>query len=485
MKIILTILILFSLQCINTFSPGIIFNSTEEHVPTKQGLSLLGSGYVSKRIESCTYHSIFLQPFINVRPSTLESLLREHKVHRIAVIDHSKLYHPLGGIRMKNWILITMFSIGSIYADRIILKNGKTINGTVESQTKGYAIISTKSGSKKIDMKDVISVVYVETKKSPKAKPIPEKKIVTSPPTPIPAETKTVILTEPMKGSDRERIVEKSEKVTVDKELTDNVMKKFEDADKRRAEQTKGEVTVLKDEIDYFKKLKDKGDSNEEKNNEFKKGMDKRMAGLEIRTRRLEKYLGMDETMVEYYQKPRSPWDLVWRSALFPGWGHRYAKEEYTGNTYSTTILILLPLYYLINYQSDAAEKAFTSSTQTKLISSYLQYQAVGIPANLSNAVLYRTVGNYQTGIDTINSQRELGKIFLNTALLIYLFQIGHAYFTGVEWAKTKPRNYSNEELMKPTGFNFQTKPDTNGFAGFRQNTQIGVEYKFSYTSSF
>ena len=105
MKSIVYITILFSFQCISTFAPGIIFNSTEEHVPTKQGLSLLGSGYVSKRIESCTYHSIFLQPFINVRPSTLESLLRENKVHRIAVIDRSS-YSFLGPLYYKNCIIL-------------------------------------------------------------------------------------------------------------------------------------------------------------------------------------------------------------------------------------------------------------------------------------------------------------------------------------------------------------------------------------------
>jgi hypothetical protein len=62
----------------------------------------------------------------------------------------------------------------------------------------------------------------------------------------------------------------------------------------------------------------------------LRKMMDKRLASTEIRIRRLEKYLGMDEAMIDYYQRKRSPWDLVWRSAVFPGWGHRYAREEYT-----------------------------------------------------------------------------------------------------------------------------------------------------------
>lgn len=389
---------------------------------------------------------------------------------------------------MKYILLLLLFGF-SLYADKIILKNGKTVQGEVISQNAGVVIIKTDGGQKRISMKEVMSVVYVETKSKPQKKLVRKKKE-----TPDESENYTnlqpekepvVIIKEtnsnPSSGGS-EKIVEKSEKITIDKELTDKVMQKFEDADKRRAEQTKGEVDALKEEIDYLKKEKDRTKAINDDNDKLKKEYDKRIAGVEIRTRRLEKYLGMDETMVDYYQKPRSPWDLVWRSALFPGWGHRYAREDYTGNTYTTTILILLPIAWFINYQADAAKAALDSSLRTKMISTYLQYTSVGIPVTLTNASLYRIYGNYETAVTAIDSQKELSRIFFNAAFFIYLFQIGHAYFTGVEWAKTKPRDYSNQELMKPTGLNLRTLPDNQNQMG---SNLRGLEYRMEYTTTF
>jgi hypothetical protein len=360
------------------------------------------------------------------------------------------------------------------YSDRVVLKNGKVVTGTVESQLGGTVKIKTNEGLKEISMSEVVSVIYVETKKSTN----------NSQPSKVVTENKTVETVKPEKSAqvvnnNSDRVYEKTEKVTVDKELTNKVMDTFQEADKRRAEQTKEQIQALKEEIEYFKKEKDRTKNINDQNDEFKKQIDKRMSNLEIRTRRLEKYLGMDETMVDYYQRKRSPWDLVWRSALFPGWGHRYAKEEYTGNTYSTTILILLGVGYLINYQAGVAERTLASSTQTKIVSTYLQYQSVGITPTFTNASLYRLYGNAETAQETIDSQKNLGSLLFNTALVLYVFQLGHAYFTGVEWAKSKPRDYSNEELMKPVGLNFKTGIDY-GIAN-----QRGTEYKLEYSTRF
>ncbi len=384
--------------------------------------------------------------------------------------------------------ILFLLVAGSLFGDKILLKNGKSIQGEVVSQNSGVVIIKTANGQKKINMKEVMSVVYVEVKNKPQKRIVRKKKEILDESeifTSVKEEKEPIVIIKETnsKPSDKsEKIIEKSEKITIDKELTDKVMQKFEDADKRRAEQTKGEVVILREELDYLKKEKDRAKTINDDNDKLKKEYDKRIAAVEIRTRRLEKYLGMDETMVDYYQKPRSPWDLVWRSALFPGWGHRHAKEEYTGNTYTTTILILLPLGYFINYQADAAKAALDSSLRTKMVSTYLQYTSVGIPVSLTNASLYSIYGNYETAVTAIDSQKELSRIFFNTAILIYFFQIGHAYFTGVEWAKTKPRNYSNEELMKPTGLNLKTVPDNQIQFGANQR---GVEYRMEYTSIF
>ena len=80
----------------------------------------------------------------------------------------------------------------------------------------------------------------------------------------------------------KEVVNEKTEKVIVDKELTNSVMQKFEDADKRRQQATSEEIQVLKDELEYLKKEKEKLMKQNSGDEEFKKMMDKRLASTEI-----------------------------------------------------------------------------------------------------------------------------------------------------------------------------------------------------------
>ncbi|HMV45356.1 MAG TPA: hypothetical protein PKD50_22715, partial [Leptospiraceae bacterium] len=280
----------------------------------------------------------------------------------------------------------------------------------------------------------------------------------------------------------KEIVSEKTEKVIIDKELTDNVIKKFEEADKRRQKATDSELGAFKEELDYLKKEREKLERSDKGNDEFKRTIDKRIASLEIRMRRIEKYLAMDETMVDYYKRERSPWDLVWRSAVFPGWGHRYAKEEYTGNTYSTTILVLLGIGYFIQYQVGAAKDAANTTLYNNAVVRTLQYSSLGIPANFSNTFLYSSFATYNSAMSAIDSQSQLSSNFINGAIALYFIQLVHVYFTGVEWAKVQPRDYSSEELLKPSSFNFRSKPDNNHYSLTQEK---GVRYELEVLQRF
>ncbi|MDX1957700.1 MAG: hypothetical protein SFU98_03955 [Leptospiraceae bacterium] len=393
-------------------------------------------------------------------------------------------------MKTKTWIkvFIILFFTNYLFADRIILKSGKLIQGTVESQNNNIVSVKLANGkSIEVKKKEIASLLYVEpTKKTqkprPKPRPIATENIKPSE-TPIAKESikDDSAKVTPTTIQNTEKI---SEKITVDKELTNSVMKKFEDADKRREGTTKEEIQVLREELDYLKKEKNKTEKLNNTEDEFRKNMDKRLSGMEIRTRRLEKYLGMDESMVEYYQQPRSPWDIVKRSAVFPGWGHRYAREDYTGNTYSTLFIILPILGYFIDYQANVAKDAVENTLINKLGTQILQSQALGTNStvtSLSNATIFSTISNYQTGLDAVNSQKQLANNFFTAAIVLYGFQLVHSYFTGVEWAKTKPRNYSNEELLRPTGFNWNIQPDFTP----NSNAKAGTIYSFQYSTSF
>ena len=204
-----------------------------------------------------------------------------------------------------------------MYSDSIVLKNGKRIQGVVKNQENNIVTIITSSGeTKQIKKQDIVSMIYASS--PAKNKPKENKKPAVANTTPNKPENKSkdefnenlFSSNEKVQINNNEKLVEKTEKITVDKELTNSVMQKFEDADKRRLDATSSEIQVLKEELEYLKKEKERLQKLSNADDEFKKTLDKRMAGLEIRIRRLEKYLGMDESMVEYYQRKRSPWDL-------------------------------------------------------------------------------------------------------------------------------------------------------------------------------
>ena len=283
----------------------------------------------------------------------------------------------------KNFLRLIIIGIVVIptfvFADKIVLKTGKVLQGTVENQENNIVTLTTSTGEKiQVKKEEIVSMIYAEqkiVKKPTPPKPKPES--VTDGENGNTNRT-TQVTGERIQVNNNEKITEKTEKVTIDKELTNSVMQKFEDADKRRLQATNSEIDVLKAELEYLKKERERMQKLNQGDEDFKKTMDKRMASLEIRIRRLEKYLGMDESMVDYYQRKRSPWDLVWRSAIFPGWGHRYAREEYTGNAYSTSIIVLYLLHYFIDYQTKAAEDVAKTALFNDAVVKAYQYSSLG-----------------------------------------------------------------------------------------------------------
>lgn len=104
MKKYILLLICF-VNCVSTIAPGLIINSTEEHVYPNRGVNYLGSGMISKKVESCTYHSVFIDAFLRVRPSNLDSLLKEYKIKKLGVVDHSS-YSFFAPLFYKNCFVI-------------------------------------------------------------------------------------------------------------------------------------------------------------------------------------------------------------------------------------------------------------------------------------------------------------------------------------------------------------------------------------------
>lgn len=398
---------------------------------------------------------------------------------------------------MKKLNLLVMFclllSAIPVSSDTIILKSGKALKGTVESQSNNVIYFKDQTGKvTEIKKDDIRNMLYVEPQPVTikKKKIIPKKKVMVIPkPDNDSEDEETDERNKPISKKQTnenlvagERVTERTEKVTVDKELTNSVMQKFEEADKRRQKMTESELELLREELKYLKESREKAQSLTKEREEFQKNYEPRITNLEIRIRRLEKYLGMDETMVEYYQTPRSPWQIVWRSAVFPGWGHRYAKEEYTGNAYSTTFLVLLGVGYLFKYQTAIAEETLSDKFRGDLIVRHLQLSSLSVDSNLTTSQYFTIYNTYNTGVNGLASQKAFANGLISAAGALYCLQLVHAYFTGVEWAKTKPRDYSNQELMKPTGWNFKMIPD---YAVQMPGSPVGTGYSLEFTTKF
>ncbi|MCB1319690.1 MAG: hypothetical protein KDK34_05535 [Leptospiraceae bacterium] len=124
----------------------------------------------------------------------------------------------------------------------------------------------------------------------------------------------------------------------------------------------------------------------------------------------------------------RDPFDLAWRSAVFPGWGHFHAEEYWLGGTYM--FLFFSAAAYAIAQQSrlSSVQNDYNSQTeQLFFISSYitLNQRVQTIPLNL--LVNQQSFSEYQSQASKTSTA--------NLALLgIYLIQLTHAYLTGVDW---------------------------------------------------
>ncbi|MCB1192381.1 MAG: hypothetical protein H7A23_21035 [Leptospiraceae bacterium] len=338
-------------------------------------------------------------------------------------------------------------------ADTVYMKNGKRIDGLISSQSHEIIIIITNDGEvKKLNKSDTSKIFFTQGQGENK-KPTPPK----------PYKKKAE------KKNDKEDQGNRQSQGQGDLKNYNNIIVKSKccelyDALERRV----GHLEDAKREYDKWRKT-----------------VEKREAEHEIRLRRLEKYLGMDESMVDYYSRKRSPWDLVWRSTLFPGWGHRYAREEYIGNAYTTSIFLLAGLGWFITYEASALERVAKDKLITEAIVKPAAYSNIlGASIGSINDLLgVSNAADYYNATNAISSQKKLGIQMMNLAGYIYLFQIAHAYFTGLDWARTQPRDYSPSGLQSMRGFNFSINRDRfTGLNGIgNSSTYSQLDYTFSF----
>ncbi|MCP5497047.1 MAG: TRL-like family protein [Leptospiraceae bacterium] len=92
-------------SCISTIAPGILFNSTTEHVFMPGTVNQIGNGRIIKKGESCSYNSILFAPFYNGKLASLEAAMKTSGIKQIGVVDY-RSFNILGPIYYVHCIIV-------------------------------------------------------------------------------------------------------------------------------------------------------------------------------------------------------------------------------------------------------------------------------------------------------------------------------------------------------------------------------------------
>ncbi|XDD51505.1 DUF5683 domain-containing protein [Leptospira sp. WS92.C1] len=167
----------------------------------------------------------------------------------------------------------------------------------------------------------------------------------------------------------------------------------------------------------------------------------------------LEKYLEeRDGDWEGYISAKRNPWEPVWKSAILPGWGQGYMRQNGWSSIYSTLFFSSLIAYFGL----DAAEKERADSYNKKIVKTFEQQFTTTLllgsdPTAAATFDLYLQL-NTVKNIVSLNSIRSDEAGYKNAkhaaigiAVGIYAIQLVHAYFSGKIWAQ-------NNTIQTPTG---------------------------------
>lgn len=111
---------------------------------------------------------------------------------------------------------------------------------------------------------------------------------------------------------------------------------------------------------------------------------------------------------------------MVWRSAVFPGWGHYKADRKKIGIVYVSFFWFGAMLTLIA---SDRIEEKKTEYENSARIGQFSDY------ALIREMIVHEKRSEYKKSID------DYQNLAMGT-VLVYLIQLAHSYFTGIDWEK-------------------------------------------------
>ncbi len=360
-------------------------------------------------------------------------------------------------------------------SETLILKDGTVIKMTLKTQDVDTLTYTLKGKEFKVPKNKVRRVVYAKT-------PDIEEKI-----------TKEELQKLKQEKSAKKTLKTQEEEMEETRLLEEEIAKAIEEQKKQELLNLSfGErIQKLESELSDLKAGGEKGSST--KLATFEKDLDE----LKKRTRRMERYLDIDPDIEDYYAKPRSMWSLVWRSALIPGWGLSYGRDEGFGTAYTTLFFIAglggLGYKSALNDLDNSLNEKFINDFIVKpyalsilrdgaISNSSSTTEIANITNNLTTYQTYESTikfVKYLQSRDTFNQQVENSEKLIAFAVGLYAVQLIHTAIYGYFWAKRIPRNFSEE---KSAGWKIQVSPlaRRNPLTN-TQDYQMELGYRFEF----
>ncbi|EMF80466.1 hypothetical protein LEP1GSC188_5181 [Leptospira weilii serovar Topaz str. LT2116] len=161
--------------------------------------------------------------------------------------------------------------------------------------------------------------------------------------------------------------------------------------------------------------------------------------------------------------RTRSRWDLVWRSAVFPGWGHYTINRKKIGIFYGALFWGGIVLTVLSTEEIERKKSEYKDAALIGQISENLL---------LREAILNGRRSEYKKSLD------EYENIVIGT-VLIYFIQLTHSYFTGVNWEKGKIVASGGAILRK--GIQLDSMRETNFLNSKMTDWRAEVRYNWFF----
>lgn len=297
----------------------------------------------------------------------------------------------------------------------VILKSGKTIKGQVVSQNvKELTVKQTDGTTKTVPKSQILKVVYKDVSEE---------------------EAKKIRLEEERKLRAKEEAARRKRE--------EEIRRKQEEETKRLAAEKKEKEEEARLERERLEKEQEESSSQDTEN--------------------------------IAYDSERSRWDIVWRSSVLPGWGFYHADHTITASVYGG--LFWGGLMYAVNLRGQVnSQKA--AYDQASLFyqfgrpnpANFATQQGVNATGFLvQDTLLSEYVSSSKKDFRGATNQYNGA---LGFTALVYLIQLTHSYFVGVDWEENPSLSGSE------SGFLLESNWEASGIQ-WELRSEFGYIWKF------